>query len=238
MSHPLAIVWGMRIADLPEKARPRERLEAGGPAALSDQELIALLLRTGARGRNAVDVAADLLSQSGSLLSLSMARVEELARVAGLGEAKGACLVAAFELGRRAGNDGPTAPVIKRVADIVSVVRPRLGDLRREEAHVVVVNSRNRPVKIERLATGDGQACFISVRDVLATTLRHDGSGLALVHTHPSGDPSPSGDDIVATLNLMRGAEAAELRFLEHVVIAGRRWQGLIDGGYVEAPPA
>lgn len=216
------------IAHVPAKDRPRERLSRLGAVALSDAELLALLLRSGVPGCNAVHLAEDLLAEHGGLAALAAAPADAVARARGVGDAKAASLVAAFEIGRRMGRDDPArGAVIGDAADVAAAVRPFLREEGREECLVVVVGARNRLVRVEPLTIGTATSALLEPSDVLGVVFRHGGSGFALVHTHPSGELNPSAEDVTATRRVREAAEAARLRFLDHVIVAGRRWASI-----------
>lgn len=223
----------IRIADLPEPERPRERLVRVGPGGLSDRELLALVLRTGCKGVNAVDLGAHLMSVWGSVASLAAARIEDLLRVEGFGEAKAASLMAAFELGRRATEVVERASPISGPAELVALVRPMLLSKPHEEVVLVVMNSANRPTRTMTLTSGGADRCLLPVRDVLAAVLRNDGVAFALAHNHPSGDPTPSREDITATREIEAGAVSVNLRLLDHVIQGTTEWISLRDRGFL-----
>lgn len=211
------------MSAVPASDRPRERLVARGSGALSEQELLALLLRSGTRGVSATDLAASLLAEYGGLRGLAAARPEELATRAGVGLAKAASLVAAFELGRRA--DHPDeATVIRSAEDVARVARRELDGQRRERVVVLVCDSANRLRQITVVSEGSIDRSLVPVREILNAVLRHDGRAFALSHNHPSGDPAPSTADRRATADVRDAATVVGLRFLGHVVIAGTTW--------------
>lgn len=211
----------VRIADLPAGQRPRERLARLGCSSLSDQELLALVLRTGGRGTNAVDLGQRLLARWGSLDQMAVARVDDLLRQSELGEAKAAAVAAAFELGRRAASAGPRPEMITGPEDIASLVCFELCGRDQEEVLVVVTNNANRVVRVVTLSRGGSDRCLLVPRDVLATVLRTGGTGFALAHNHPSGDPTPSREDVAVTKQVECAATAVGLRFLDHIIVAG-----------------
>ncbi|KAA0233748.1 MAG: DNA repair protein RadC [Actinobacteria bacterium] len=209
---------------LPEHDRPRERLLARGAGALSDQELLAIVLRSGTRGASATDMAASLLRDHGGLRGLATARPEELAAKAGVGLAKATALVAAFELGRRA--DQPDEGIVIRSADdVVTVARRELDDQRRERVLVLVCDSGNRLRRSVIVSEGSVDRSSVPVREVLNAVLRHDGRSFAIAHNHPGGDPTPSRADLLATESLRQAASVTGLRFLVHVVLGGSDWR-------------
>lgn len=218
----------VRIADLPASERPRERLARLGPSGLSDQELLALVIRSGSRGASAMDVGTDLLGTWGSLNRLSAAGVDDLDAVLSLGSAKAAGLVAAFELGRRAAF-GPVPVMIRRPEDLVALVQPLLSGRPQEEVVLVVTNTANRVLRTMPVTRGSTDRCLLIVRDVVSTVLRCGGAAFAVAHNHPSGDPTPSAEDRAVTQRLKDAADTVGLRFLDHIVVAGSEWRSAKD---------
>ncbi|MEU8897005.1 DNA repair protein RadC [Nocardia sp. NPDC048505] len=212
------------IANLPFRQRPRERLLELGPQALSDGELLALLLGQGRRGASALELAAELLAEHGGLTGLAAARPEELARRTGIGVAKAATVIAAFHLGARARHHADTAVQLESASDVVGVARPLFAGARVERLLVLVCDAQNRVRRRVFVAEGAIDQVAIPIREILNTVLRHDGRAFALVHNHPSGDPEPSLDDRRATALLVDAAQTVGLRFLDHVVLAGEHW--------------
>lgn len=205
---------------LPVQDRPRERLLALGPGALSDQELLAILLRSGTRGTGATELATSLLSAHGGVHGLACVRTEELAAATGVGVAKAASLVAAFELGRRAAH--PEEKVIIRSAeDVVRVARRHLDGHRRERVVVLVCDASNCLRQTIVVSEGSIDRSTLPVREILNAVLRHDGRAFALAHNHPSGNAEASSADRLATKDVRDAAGIVGLRFLGHVVLAG-----------------
>jgi DNA repair protein RadC len=213
----------VRIADLPEQERPRERLWRHGIAALSTVELLALVLRQGRPGQSAVELAAALLAEHGSLAGLAGAAPEELAAHPGMGPAKAAALLASLRLGHRV-DSGEAPSVVRRPDDLAALARQHLGSLRRERVLVVVLDPGHRVRRVVPVSDGSSNTCLVPVREVLNAVLRNDGTAFALVHNHPSGDPTPSPDDLRATGRLAAAAETVDLRFLDHLVVTDRDW--------------
>jgi DNA repair protein RadC len=215
------------LADLPPQERPRERLLQHGPEALSERELLAIILRNGRRGTSALDLATSLLGEYGSLSELAAARPEELAQRSGIGVAKAAAIVAAFRLGLLA-NGKPEAGILRTAADVASHVGPELARLRRERVVVLVCNNRHHVIRTVVLAEGSIDRSLLPVRDILNAVLRHDGRAVAVAHNHPSGDPTPSESDRTATAELAAAAQVVGLRFLDHVIVAGDEWRSVV----------
>lgn len=211
---------------LPAHERPRERLLARGAEALSERELLALVLRNGAPGQSALDLAAELLADYGSLATLACARPEELAAKRGIGAAKAAALVATFQLGGRARAGGDRV-VLRSAENVADVARGELTGLRRERVLVLVCDSANRLRRMVVVSEGSIDKSLVPVREILNAVLRHDGRSFALAHNHPSGDPTPSDTDRRATLDIAAAAKVVGVRFLDHVVVAGDRWESV-----------
>jgi len=211
------------IAGMPLHDRPRERMLAVGPGALCDQELLAILLRSGTRGVGATELAAGLLSTQGGVQGLASATIEELAVAAGIGLAKATSLVAAFELGRRAAHPDETV-VIRSADDVARVARRHLDGQRRERVVVLVCDAANRLKRTVVVSEGSIDRSMVPVREILNAVLRNDGRAFALAHNHPSGTGEPSAADKRATRDVREAADVVGLRFLGHVVVTGPGW--------------
>lgn len=211
------------IPELPEHDRPRERLWALGAEALSDRELLALVIGSGRNGRSALDLAAALV-EFGGMAGLAAARPQELTRIPGIGRAKAAAVVGALRLGRLGARDRETSAPIRGPQDIARAM-PLLADARTEQVVVLVCNARHRVIHVERVSLGSVDRTVVPVREILNVVLRHDGRAFAVAHNHPSGDPTPSAADLATTADLQAAADAVGLRFLDHVVVAADRWE-------------
>ncbi|MEU2200774.1 DNA repair protein RadC [Isoptericola sp. NPDC019482] len=228
-----AIVFGVTlrptITDLDAEQRPRERLVRHGSTALTDAELVALLLGSGRRGANAVDLAAELLHEHGGLAGLRHVDVAALARVPGVGTAKAARIVAALALTSRGARAEDERPVIRRSADVARVTAPAFVGARRERVALVVCRPGNRVLETIVVADGGAHGAAFPVREVLADVLRRDGVAFALAHNHPGGDPAPSDADRRTTAALRSAAEDVGLRLLDHLVVAGSEWRSVLN---------
>ena len=215
--------------------RPRERLEALGVEALSDAELLALLLRTGGRGADALAVAARLLAACGGLPGLPRAGPRDLAATSGVGPAKSAALRASLELGRRlaAGRLEAGAP-IRGPEDVFRHFHPRLRHEEQERFHVVLLDGRHRVLRQRLVSQGTLTASLVHPREVFRPALREAAAALVLVHNHPSGDPTPSREDREITERLVRAGEILGVPVLDHVVVAERGYCSLRE----DAPEA
>ncbi len=206
------------MAAVPAHQRPRERLAARGAEALTESELLALVLRSGKQDVSALELAASLLAEYGGLGALAAARPEELAARSGIGAAKAAGLVAAFQLGRLV-DSGELPVVLRRPDDVAKVARRELEGLRRERVIVLVCDAANRLQRTVIVSEGAIDRSIFPVREVLNAVLRHDGRAFAIAHNHPSGDAEPSDPDRRATSEVGDAARVVGLRFLGHVVV-------------------
>jgi DNA repair protein RadC len=206
--------------------QPCERLLRVGVSALSDAELVALVAGIEAQGRDDVAVGHELILECGGLRGLAAAFPEELTRSSGIDPTGAARLIAAFELAARA-TTAPINRVVDSPAAIAEMVSPVLTRERREKVVVLVADAANRVLRVVPVATGGLDSSPLPVREVLQSVLRYDGRAFALAHNHPSGDPTPSLQDRQATAAMGRAADAVGLRFLDHVVIAGRAWRSV-----------
>ena len=214
----------VKMMDVPVNDRPRERLLRQGVAALSDAELVAVLLGSGHAGASALEVAQRLLAQWGGVAGLTSARPEELSRATGVGPAKAARLTTAFGLAARGG--GTTArPVISNSEDIAREAAAVIGNSRTEQVAVLVTDGASRLKRTEIVASGSAKSCPVPIREIVATVLRHDGVAFAVAHNHPGGDPTPTPADAKATDALREAAGIVGLRFLDHVVLGGGDWR-------------
>ncbi len=213
----------VRIADLPSDQRPRERLLRFGSHALTDAELVAVLLSAGQAGENALAMAQRVLHTVGGVPGLSRTRPERLAMLDGVGPAKAARLLAALALPAR--RDAADEVRVGRTEDLVPVLRPLLVGLHHERLVIAVCDRRLRVRHVAPVADGASDGAPLPVRDILSMVLRHDGHAFAVAHNHPSGNPTPSAADRAATRRLSMAAETAGLQFLGHLVFADEEWQ-------------
>lgn len=213
----------MRVLDLPELDRPRERLLRQGAAALSDRELLALVLGAGLPGCDAIELAAKLISDSGDLSSLAIADPHTLKRLPGVGPAKAARVAAAFELARRAALTGGKRR-ISGSADVAVVAAPYLRGLRHERVVVVICDNAGGLLRAAPLTEGGANRSLIQVRDVLSAALAIGGTCFAVAHNHPSGGLEPSASDVRVTRQLRETSETVGLRFLDHVIVTETAW--------------
>jgi len=221
-----------RITDLHESDRPRERLAALGPQALSNAELIAILLRVGVTGENAVQVGQRLLQKFGGISGIHRAPFVELINQHGIGEAKAAQLKAAVELGRRLTLETPDErPTINSPADAAALVMYDMAALEQEYLRVMLLDRRNRVLEVTELYRGSVSSAQVRVGEVFREAIRKNASALIVIHNHPSGDPTPSPDDVSLTRAIVQAGKMLDVDVLDHLVIGQGRWVSLKERG-------
>jgi DNA repair protein RadC len=222
------------VFERPPSDRPRERLFSQGPGALSEAELLAIVLRTGGAGEGVLELSARVLCVSRGLTQLARLRPPEIASIPGVGGAKAAAVVAAFELGRRAMCSSPERPQILRPADCAFLLAPRLAHLDREESHVLLLDRKHRVLRSVVVGVGGVAHAPMEPREVLQAALREPAAAaLVVAHNHPSGDPEPSADDLAVTRRLADGAALVGLELVDHVIVAAGGWSSLRERGAI-----
>ncbi len=221
-----------RITDLHESERPRERLAALGPQVLSNAELIAILLRVGVPGENAVQVGHRLLQQFKGLRGLHSAPFDELCAQHGIGAAKAAQIKAAIELGRRLAAEQPEERRnINSPKDAADLVMYEMSGLEQEHLRVLLLDRRNRILAIEDLYRGSVSSAQVRVGEVFKSAIRKNASAIIVVHNHPSGDPTPSPDDVALTRALVQAGKLLDVDVLDHLVIGSAAFVSLKERG-------
>ena len=214
------------IREMPEGDRPRERLKARGAAALGDAELIAILLRTGVQGQSAVQLAQQLMKEFRTLDELARVPLETLSKVKGVGDTKAIQLKAAFELARRlAARPHEKQPVISSPEDAASLLREEVRLLDRELFQVLLLNTKNGLIKKCEISRGSLNASIVEPREVFKDAIAASAASVILAHNHPSGDPTPSSEDIAITKRLVKAGELLNIAVLDHIIL-GQRTQG------------
>lgn len=213
----------LRLSEHLESDRPRERFRAVGPGALTGQELLAILLGTGTRGRDALAVAGEILARGdGSLRRLAGRPWAELARIPGVGHAKAARIAAAIELGRRIGMEADPPPErIRGPDDVQRYYGPRLRDLAVEEFHVLALGSQSQILADLLITRGILNSSLVHPREVFRAAIAEAAAGIIVVHNHPSGDPTPSADDRAVTRQLVDAGRLLDIPVYDHVILGG-----------------
>lgn len=214
---------GYRIKDIEESQRPRERLEELGASVLTDAELLAILMRVGKKGSSALQMGQNLLFVFEGLSGLQKASFLELCNVEGIGPAKAAQIKAAIEVGRRLASVKPDERVIiTGPQDVADQVQYKMAHLEQEELWVLLLDSRNKLLKIEELYRGSLNSSSVRPAEIFRLGIRGNAAALIIVHNHPSGDPSPSPEDVQLTRALIDAGRMLEMPILDHIVVGFR----------------
>ncbi|MEE9285646.1 MAG: DNA repair protein RadC [Dehalococcoidia bacterium] len=221
-----------RIRDLPAGERPRERLLQYGASALSNAELIAILLRTGVEGESALGVAQRLLAHFGGLRGIGAAAYGELSREKGLSAAKYCHLMAAMELGRRLASTSPQdQPVIRTAQDVADLLMGELAHLDQEHLRVVLLSSKNQVQGVHRVYIGTVNTSLVRASEVFRPAVRENSPAIIVAHNHPSGDPTPSQQDIQLTRQLCQAGRVLNVDLMDHVVIGCGQFVSMKERG-------
>jgi len=211
---------GLRLKDQPASERPRERLAALGADALSHAELIAILLRTGLKGANAVEIGRQLLQKFGSLQSLAKASVADLRKVKGIGRDKAVTLMAAFALARQMAKElQDESPVLDHPENVAALLRAKNLVKNVETLQVLCLNTRRRLIRVDEVIDGTIDTLLVHPREVFKFAISANAAAIVLAHNHPSGDPTPSEADIKVTRDLIRAGQLLKIEVVDHVII-------------------
>jgi DNA repair protein RadC len=221
-----------RITDLAEQERPRERLARLGPQSLSNAELLAILLRVGVPGENAVQVGQRLLQHFGGLPGLHRADFQEVCAEHGLGPAKAAQIKAAIELGNRLRLEAPDErPAVHSPADAAALVQYEMSALEQEELRVLLLDIRNRVLDTVTVYRGSINSSQVRVGELFRTAIRRNAASIIVIHNHPSGDPTPSPDDVAVTRAMAQAGKLLDIEVLDHLVIGRGKFVSMKDRG-------
>lgn len=223
----------LSIKEYPEEVRPREKLLINGSENLSEQELLAILLRTGTREKSALDLAQELLLSEG-LIGLTQASVEELSSIKGMGLAKACQLKAAIELGKRLARQSlGIRPVIKNPHDVAKLVMQEMSYLDRENFRVINLNTKNQVMVIDTVSVGSLNAAIVHPREVFKLPIKRSAACLILVHNHPSGDTTPSVEDIHITKRLCEAGKLLGIEIIDHIIVGNNNFLSMKEKGYI-----
>jgi DNA repair protein RadC len=223
-----------KISRWPKQERPRERLLQHGPQPLTEAELLGILVGKGTRKKTAIDLARELLDQYESLQKLFSRSPSELMKVKGIGSAKAATLSAAFELVRRIQSQKNIAKAsFKQSSDVANHYLPLMRDLRKEVFKVLLLIRANRLVKEVTISEGTLEASIVHPRDVFREALLEPAAGIILIHNHPSGNPSPSEEDLRITKQLVEAGKLLGIKVYDHIILGNESYRSLADEGLI-----
>lgn len=232
MSPPEAVAYRPTIRDLPVSERPRERLRERGAAALSSAELLAIILRTGTPSENVLALASRALARFGGLAGLAKASFGELCGERGLGEAKAAQVKAALELGRRLLSTQPEErATVHSPQDVANLVMAEMDLFDQEHLRVLLLNTKNHVLAMPEVYKGNVNSTLVRVGELFREAIREGCPALIVVHNHPSGDPTPSGDDVEMTRQMVEAGQLLGIDVLDHIVIGRQSYVSLRERG-------
>jgi DNA repair protein RadC len=224
--------YHVTIHDMPTGERPRERLQNYGPEALSTAEIMAILLRTGTRGENVLALATRLLAEFRGLGGLARASFGELSAVRGVGPAKAAQLKAGLEIGRRLLIAAPDErPQISSPADVANLLMLEMGHLEQEHLRVLLLDTKNRVLGSPTIYKGNVNTSVIRIAELFREAIRHNSTAVIVAHNHPSGDPTPSPEDVQVTRQIAEAGSLLDIEVLDHLIIGHGRYVSLRERG-------
>ncbi|KUK35755.1 MAG: DNA repair protein RadC [Thermacetogenium phaeum] len=226
--------YRLTIKSMPEDMRPRERMRRVGPGALSAAELLAIILRTGTQEESALELAHRILLEPRGLRFLAEATIDELCSIKGVGLAKAAQVKAALELGRRLFCLEPDLkPVIRSPQEASNLVMEEMCYLDREHFRVILLNTKNRVLGVETVSIGSLNSSLVHPREVFKSAVQRSAAGVILVHNHPSGDPTPSSEDIEITRRLSDAGRVIGIEVLDHIIIGDHLFVSFKEKGLI-----
>lgn len=232
MTQEEPVEYVLMIRDLAEEERPRERLKMLGAKALSTAELLAIILRVGTRGVNVVRLAERLLVDFDGLPGLGRSSVAELSSMVGIGTAKAVQIKAALELGRRMVASAPEErPKVTTPGDAANLLMSEMMFLEQEHLRVILLNTRNEVLSMPTIYQGSLNTSVVRIGELFRQAVRANAAALIVAHNHPSGDPSPSPEDVSVTRQLVKAGKLLDVEVLDHIVIGHQRYVSLKERG-------
>jgi len=221
----------MGVKDLPLDDRPREKLTLRGAQNLSDAELIAILLRTGKKGKSVISVAQQLITTNRNLSVLASKTLSDLMKVDGIGKDKATTLLAAFELSRRIESQSKwlNEKKVTSPQDVADIFIPLLRDEIKEKFLLVCLNSANKIITYEVVSVGSLNSSVVHPREVFKAALDHNSGSIILLHNHPSGNPEPSNEDIAITKKIVESGKILDIPVFDHIIIAGNVFTSFVE---------
>ena len=213
----------MKIKDLPDSSKPRERFLKYGKEALSDAELFAIILRTGTINENVVDMSNRLIKEY-SLEKLYDCSLKELQKIKGIGPSKAMQILAMSELGKRYNNSKKPIKKISSAKDVFNYFHEKLKNEKQEHFYVLILNSQNHIIKEELISKGVLDSAVLHPREVFKPAIKHSASKIILAHNHPSGNPNPSNEDLEITKKLIEAGKLIDIKIIDHVIIGDGEW--------------
>lgn len=224
--------YALTIKQLPSEDRPREKLQKLGAPALTDSELLAIILRVGIQGESVIALSQKLLINYGGLTGLLRLPFDELKEVRGMGEAKAAQLKAALEMGRRLLLAQPEERLqVRSPGDIANILNLEMAGLEQEQLRLISLNTKNQVLKMQTVYKGTVNSSQLRIAEIYREAMRSNATSIIVAHNHPSGDPTPSPEDIRVTESLVQAGKLLEIDLLDHLVIGHQRWISMRERG-------
>ena len=224
----------LTIKDLPPEERPREKMKESGPGSLSSAELLAILLRTGYKDENVIRLAERLITEAGGLRLLPDLTLEELQKIKGIGLAKAVQVKAALELGIRLSKSfRPEKPAFTSPDDVARLFMEDMRYLKKEYFKILLLNVKNQLISMEEISVGSLNASIVHPREIFILPVKKSAASIILVHNHPSGDPTPSREDLEITERLVKAGELLGIKVLDHVIIGEGKHLSLKEKGLI-----
>ncbi|MDY0083489.1 MAG: DNA repair protein RadC [Ignavibacteriaceae bacterium] len=221
----------LKVRDLPEGDRPREKLLLRGAQSLTDAELIAILLRTGTKEKSVIHISQELISKENNLAQLASKTAADLIKNSGIGKDKAATLLAAFEISRRILSQTKwfSKKKVTSPADVAEIFIPILRDEVKEQFIVVCLNSANKIIRYERISQGNLNSSVVSPREIFKTAIENNSASIILIHNHPSENPEPSNEDISITKKIVEAGKMMDIPVFDHIIIAGNSYTSFVE---------
>ncbi|MGD1006785.1 MAG: DNA repair protein RadC [Ignavibacteriaceae bacterium] len=221
----------LKVKDLPLDDRPREKLMLRGAQSLTDGELIAILLRTGTKGKSVISVAQGLISENGNLAVIASKPLSSLVKNPGIGKDKAVMLLAAFEISKRVMSQSKwySEKKITSPKDIADIFIPLLKDEIKERFVLVCLNSANKIIKFETISIGSLNSSVVHAREIFRAAIENSSASIILLHNHPSGNPDPSNEDIAVTKKIMESGKILDIPVFDHLIIAGNTYTSFVE---------
>ncbi|HDF5523518.1 TPA: DNA repair protein RadC [Staphylococcus aureus] len=225
----------MKIKEMVTSEMPRERLLSHGAKSLSNTELLAILINTGRKGLSSIDISNELLKSASNLNELKKSSINDLIKVKGIGLQKAITLKAAFELGERMGRRAENNRIkITQPSDVADYMIPTMKDLTQEHFVILLLNSKNVVIKETCVFKGTLNSSIVHPREIFSIAVRENANAIIAVHNHPSGDVTPSQEDIITTMRLKECGLILGIDLLDHIIIGDNRFTSLVEAGYFD----
>lgn len=220
-----------KVKDLPLDDRPREKLSLRGAQSLSDAELIAILLRTGTKGKSVISISQEIINREKNLAQLALKNLADLKKIPGIGNDKAVTLIAAFEISRRILHQTKwfSSKKITSPQDVAEMFIPILRDEVKEVFMVVCLNSSNKVIKFEKISIGNLNSSVVHPREIFKVAIENNSASIILIHNHPSENPEPSNEDISITKKIVEAGKMMDIPVFDHIIIAGNNYTSFVE---------